>query len=411
MICQVGLAILIGLFILDLKSKNNIQPNVFIGSLDIGNKDKSVAIKEVDNYFNEIINKNNLTIQYGESNEYKVKYSDINAKIDSNSTINLAYGNEKADVLTNLLYGHFLSKKRVISPIVKFDVAKLTEKLEELSFRTDRDEVDANIYLKGQELIKVPEENGIELNVSNIVEKIKNQIGMFLYNDETYVLSNENELEKVVPEHTMKYYESVNGIIGSYSTIINDENNIDSIKRATKAINGVLILPEDKSQENSGEFSFNKYISTEKPLSSKRDDGYNQVASTLNAAILVAGVNPDFIYRSTHESMVDYIDAGLDVAVLGNRVDFKFQNTLGGILVIFAEVKGNKLTVNIVGKNRDKPNSSAIKVETSKEIISNKQKDVNDAKPGVLASVYRVTDNGKEVKKSLLYIQKYNATQ
>jgi len=87
----------------------------------------------------------------------------------------------------------------------------------------------------------------------------------------------------------------------------------------------------------------------------KNNEGYNQVASTLYAALLLTDIDRTGITRVSHESAVDYIEPGLDVVVFGDTIDFKFINSMESPIMIFSSVKNNKITVSIAGKKKINP--------------------------------------------------------
>lgn len=73
--------------------------------------------------------------------------------------------------------------------------------------------------------------------------------------------------------------------------------------------------------------------------------GICQVSSTLNNAVLRAGIIP--IERHPHSHDVGYLPVGLDATVSGNTLDYKFINTLSYPITIGATAQGGVLTVSL----------------------------------------------------------------
>lgn len=73
--------------------------------------------------------------------------------------------------------------------------------------------------------------------------------------------------------------------------------------------------------------------------------GICQVSSTLNNAVLKAGIIP--LERHPHSHNVGYLPVGLDATVSGNTLDYKFINTLSYPVTIGATATGGVLTVTL----------------------------------------------------------------
>lgn len=73
--------------------------------------------------------------------------------------------------------------------------------------------------------------------------------------------------------------------------------------------------------------------------------GICQVSSTLNNAVLRAGIVP--IERHAHSHDVGYLPVGMDATVSGNTLDYKFVNTLAYPVTIAATANGGVLTVSL----------------------------------------------------------------
>lgn len=71
--------------------------------------------------------------------------------------------------------------------------------------------------------------------------------------------------------------------------------------------------------------------------------GICQVSSTLNNAVLRAGIVP--IERHAHSHDVGYLPAGMDATISGTALDYKFVNTLAYPVTIGATAEGGVLTV------------------------------------------------------------------
>jgi len=73
--------------------------------------------------------------------------------------------------------------------------------------------------------------------------------------------------------------------------------------------------------------------------------GICQVSSTLNLAVLRAGIIPTERHNHSHRS--NYIGSGLDATISGSSLDYQFVNTLMYPIYISAKTNGGVLTVSI----------------------------------------------------------------
>ncbi len=78
--------------------------------------------------------------------------------------------------------------------------------------------------------------------------------------------------------------------------------------------------------------------------------GICQVSSTLNTAVLRAGIVP--LERHPHSHGVGYLPEGLDATISGNTLDYKFMNPYAYPITIAATAQGGVLTVAIYSDAR-----------------------------------------------------------
>ncbi len=138
---------------------------------------------------------------------------------------------------------------------------------------------------------------------------------------------------------------------------------INNIKKASAAINGLILNPGDEFSYNgtvgqrtaaggyqaAGAYSGGKVVS-------EIGGGICQVSSTLYYCTLLS--NLEIVQRTCHYFGVNYLPAGLDATVSWPSPDFKFKNSGAYPIKITAGVDGGNLTVQIYGSNPD-----GIKVE------------------------------------------------
>lgn len=415
---QTFLAIAAGLTLVFLISHNRLPSRVYVENTNIGGLNKNEAAQKLDKALGSTITGKTFKLKF-EKKIYEIKYSDIDAAIDSKATVDSAYGHGNGRILANLFNGNFSLKDKDISPVITFNEGKLREKLKDFNVILNRSRKNAYIYLDGKKVVKVPGKLGYRFNMSNAVNKIRKDLSKDMESPVEFKISNNYEISTLVPKITIKDFNGIDEIIAQYTTKITDMDNADSIKQAVSAVNNSIIYSTHSHNGQGSIFSFNKHLQKANLLRAQNNEGYNQVASTLYAAILIAGIDQNTITRTPHEETVDYIEPGLDACVLSDSGDLNFQNTLDGTILVNAEVKGDKVIVSILGKRLNN-SSNSIKTEVQQRytptVINTENQDlkpgekkmISQGKEGLKVNVYRVMlSGGQEVDRQLLYYDQY----
>lgn len=350
---QSALAISAGLGAIYLSAGKTVPPGVYAGDVDIGRLSKAAAEKKLNDYYRAAYADKSLELVVEGGDKYLIPYSDIEAALDAKATVDFMHGWKAAGYLPNLLSAYFGRDKFTVVPVVRFNESKLREKLIELTKQIDREPVNATVYAENGSIVKKAEIPGISMNVANSAEVIRRQISD---RPDSPVLLEESEgyaIQTVPAEVKLKDLEEIQQVLAEYSTDIIEPELQDSIKLSATAINGV-ILSAAGGEDDGDAFSFVECLKKQNPDFENDNEGYDQVASTLYAAVLSAGIEKDSIMRLQHNLVTDYIEPGLDAWISGNAGDLKFKNTFAHKLAIFANVNGGRLTVSIAGDRSDR---------------------------------------------------------
>lgn len=423
---QSTLLIFGGTIALHLVYGNSIEKNVYVYDTDIGGMSKEEAKEKLKNSLGKALENSIITIKVDEDYEYNLSCSDIEMTPDYNAIINKAFGKNSLDHLMKFGVLRFNSKKnKVITPLFKFNEKKLRERFEELSILVEKEPIDTKVFTRGGKVVKIPGSNGLRLNIDNSIEKFKDEIGKSPDFIIQFSSSNNFEIEVIPPALTMEDLKDIEDVVAEYSTRIKSKDNLRSILFASYAIHKKIVKPfSESSNKDEDLFSFNKCLEELGVLKEENDEGYNQVASSLYAAVLKADMDTKYITRTKHESYVDYIDPGIDVKVLGKVTDFRFANTSKNKIMIHTEVCNDRVFVRILGKKEDKKKTIEIKTEVSQvfepsiinlEDVSLKpgeKKVISPGKKGLKIQVYKITyEDGIKAKKELLYTDTYKAVK
>lgn len=424
LIAQTILAISSGLIAIYYSKKDHIPPNVYVGSVFVGNRTRTEAIDMIKDHFDSKINNGKLVIKYGNGEDYFVKYSEIKAVPDYNKTIMNALNNKDGNrgFLLNLINDYFSDRNRVIYPEIVFEEELLAKKIDEIALLVHKPAKDAQVDIIDDRVVKVREEKGLRLNVSKTLKMISSEIGKSLEEPLELTRGAGGEITVIEPYQTLEKLKGLEGIIAFYSTEIKQPNIEEYVSDAVKAIDSVTVFPKgDTKTENNKFFSFNKCLRDSGIEIERVNDGYNIVASTLYAVLLKTDIGMDSIKRSKNQNSVDYILPGLDVKIDGQDNDLTFVNSLTHPVKIFAEIKDKKINVRLVGKEKADSNDIEIGYSIVQRFIPPVVTTVNyDLKPGEKKWLYQGKEgievevyknkrkNGSKIKE-LLYIDKYEA--
>jgi vancomycin resistance protein YoaR len=404
-VVQSAIAISAGIAALYIMSQKSLPPEVYVGDLSVGGMGYPEAVKKVETAYADKFKLDTIKIET-EKGTFKIPYSQINAKIDGNAIQDSFSEINSINGIPNLFNVYFGNARTILKPVVKLNEGKLREALLELTDKLYVAPVDAEIIYKDGVIERKSETNGVSLNVANAAELISKQISENPWKPVKFKRSGNYELQAVLPEIKLKDYEEIRQVLAEYSTDIAEDELIDSIELAINSINGI-VLPAAVKGNEAQPFSFVEWLMNENADFENDNEGYDQVASTLYAALLSAGIPADSITRLPHKLAVDYIDPGLDAWISGSAGDLRFANPFGHKLAIFAQMENGRIKVVIAGDIDDKKGNYKITTEITqrfKPAVYNVENEclkpgesivLNPGKDGIAVNLYI---NGEFVK-------------
>ncbi|NJD03347.1 MAG: hypothetical protein FIA99_12315 [Ruminiclostridium sp.] len=414
---QSALAVTAGIVALSLAAADTLPSGIYVGDANIGGMGKMEASKAIDDYFAAIFSKGSIKISIL-GVDYKIPYADFDVSVDSSSTVDFMDEWRSAAYIPNLIEAYFGKGRLNIHPVIKYNEGKLRQKLIELSKEINKAPVDASISIKDRMLVRKVETLGYALNVAGIAEAIGKHLSA--YTDSPLKIDNKASdlIQTVDAKIKLKEFADIEQIVSEYSTEIAEPEFLSSIRLAAKAIDGLIFTGAGSTGSGSTEFSFIEIMKDSDKNFQNDNEGYDQVASTLYAALLSAGIEKYDITRLRHKLAVEYIKPGLDAWISGNGGDLKFRNTLQHKIAIFADVADNRLTISLAGSLRDKRYD--LKVETiqkfsppvvyleDKNLKTGEKVVLSPGKDGLLVRVTRnselISEDRYEAEKAIVQI-------
>ena len=214
----------------------------------------------------------------------------------------------------------------------------------------------------GQQLNRIiPAQIGIEIDKLSLLEEIEKALTNSTYGNASGMILLPVQYHQ--PEISTLDVLVQNGIhqaISTYETSLQgkEENTLYNIRKASREVNGILL-------ESGESFSFNQLIGP-----AEKGDGYKestiiangqfingygggvcQVSTTIYNAVLLA--NFQIIERYNHSiygEATNYVPLGRDAAIFYGYKDLKFRNTLDQKVVLFCEIKDDKLVATVFGE-------------------------------------------------------------
>jgi len=407
-------------------NRNKIFPGVSAFGMKLGGLKREEAQKTLHPVALKIINSPRILVF--EDKEMKfVPHIDLDASIDLPQVIEETYKIARTGNIFKRTKDRIVLWRRGYE--VPFQAEFNPQKLEDFQTKISSliNRMPSDAYVEDNRIIE--SRTGIKLDLENFKKEITKTLKCL--DEEKYIFN--IPVITVVPQNTTQNILTKLAIyqeLGTYCTSLEnkEENTIYNIKLSSEMINGVLIKPQEV-------FSFNKYVGpAEKEdgfkestiiANGKFENGYGggvcQVSSTLYNTALLA--NLPIVERYNHSiygDATEYVPLGRDAAIFYGYKDLKFRNNLNQEIVIFAEVFGKTLRVDIFGISEGKPeveiiskDKKVIDYEIIKEKDSNLQTNqeivVQEGVPGYKIKTYRIVKKDGEEKIEFLADDTYKS--
>jgi len=406
-------------------STDKILPNVCINEIEVSDLTKEEAVQKLEKSYNYRIQETLLALVC-DNKIWNLKNTDIDLIYDFNEAVDEAYSIGRKGNIINRYIDSITARFVENNIILKFSYneEKLINIINDIADEVNRNSVDATIEIKSGKIVITDDIVGLTLQKDKAIEMVKRSIEE---NDNSNI---ELPVEVKEPEVKRTDLENIKDKLGEYTTKFNAANTSRTfnISLATKTVSGLIIKPGEI-------FSLNKIIGSKLEekgykmakviINNEYVDGIGgglcQISTTLYNAALLS--NLKIVERRNHSIPSDYVALGRDATLSGDYIDMKFENNSKYPIYIYGEVKGNRLTFSIFGKNEN-PNKS-IEIRTS--VVRRIEPDIKiieddtlpagteiiekDARTGYVVKSYRVIlENGKEVFVEPLYTDTYRVS-
>lgn len=234
------------------------------------------------------------------------------------------------------------------------DDAALVDAIAELAEVVNREPVDADIEVEGEDVSVVPGKMGRVLDP----EATLLQLTLLLEDPANNTVAAVVETKE--PNVTAEDLSHIEVVLGEYTTKFRpwQTSRTSNLRIAAAALNESVIKPGE-------EFSLNGRIGErlkergykpapiflEGEVRPSTGGGVCQIASTTYNAALLA--NLDIVERHHHSRPVDYVPTGRDATVYWGQYDLKLNNNLTHPILLITEMGENTLTMKFLGSKED----------------------------------------------------------
>ena len=349
--------------------KDRICSNIYIGKVNVSNMTKGEAKKILEEHLQEDRTRKAILGVGDKSAEATLEELGLQyEEIDANIQKAMDYGKEGS------LWSRYwklkkLEKEKLVLPEKITVDSELAESI--LSERTvplAEHAVNATIERSGGTFHIEDEKDGQTVDVDASIAKLNEYLSGEWNHEEFSV---EMVLVEETPTVRKEDLESIQDVLGTFSTDAGGGNRWQNLITGVGLLNGTVLMPgeemsfHDQTSPYDAEHGYVEAGSYENgEVVDSFGGGICQVSTTLYNAILYAEL--EVLERYPHSMLVAYVDPSRDAAIAGDYLDLVFKNSYDTPIYIAGEIDGaNQLTFTIYGKEtREEGRSIALESET-----------------------------------------------
>lgn len=319
------------------KEEETIYPGVYLDGVYVGGLTKEQAMEEYDRYIDGI---EDLKLEISTSvGTYETTLGEIGVSVSVEDAVDTAYHyGRQGNILSRYKEIKALEAENVVLvPEKNFNKNSLKDKLENETSEIVTAPQNASIKRENGEFIVNEGVVGTAIQVEDTVKAVEDR---FVAEWKQADLKISAVVEETDPQYTSDDFYAIDSVLGQGSTEYSQGNTARSKNLATGAskISGTVLMPGEQFSvfntvspfnEENGYANAGQYVSNGSDI--ELVDGYGggicQVSTTLYLAVLRAELQVD--ERYPHSLTVSYVKHGMDAAIAGDYMDFKFTNNTG----------------------------------------------------------------------------------
>lgn len=353
------------------KKDQTIYAGVYLDGVYVGGLTKEEAMEEYDKYIDgvEDLDVTFTTVQ----GSYTTRLGDIGIEVSVEDAVDQAYNyGRQGNILSRYKEIKGLEEENVVLvPDKTFDEEVLKEKLTNETADLVTEPKNASITRENGEFVVHAGETGVTIKVDDTVALLED---VFESEWEQKDITLKAVVEEQEPEYTEEDFYAIDSVLGQAVTDYNPGNSARSQNLATGAskISGTVLMPGEQFSmyetvspftEENGYANAGQYVSNgeELELVDGLGGGICQVSTTLYNAVLKSELQVD--ERYPHSLTVSYVPLGMDAAIAGDYMDFKFTNDTEYPIYIEGYAGGGSISFAVYGHDT-RPENRTITFES-----------------------------------------------
>ncbi|MCM1179873.1 MAG: VanW family protein [Clostridium sp.] len=363
-------------------AKNDNQTmygGVYLDGVYVGGLTKEEAMEEYNHYVEGI---EDLKITFRTSvGSYSTTLKEIGISVSVEDAVEQAYNyGRQGNILSRYKEIKQLEEENVVLvPTKEFDQEKLKEILENETGDIVTEPQNASITRENGEFIVHESITGTTVDTDETIKEVEKLFAEEWQQRDMEVAVVVKEQE---PQYTTADFEAIEDVLGQGSTDYTGSSaRRQNLATGASKISGTVLMPGEEFSVYNAVSPFtaeNGYENAGQYVSNGSDielvDGYGggicQVSTTLYLAVLRAELN--VTERYPHSLTVSYVKHGMDAAIAGDYMDFKFENSTEYPIYIDGYAGGGTISFAIYGHD-SRPANRTIEFESI---------DVNVDEPG-----------------------------
>jgi vancomycin resistance protein YoaR len=404
-----------------LYHRQRIYGGVYMEEIDLGGKTGEEARHILEEYYSEdLFSARPVRLFFG-AHSWTVTQAQLGIAPDLDAMVSIAMGagREKAAILSYARRLRMLRTPQQLKPRLSVNIARFGASLSQPGEELYVEPVDARLELSPDRMSVeiIADIPGRSLDARTTLERLE-----ALLQEEGSADSLELAVKPVAAAISHSFLDSlqIREPVATFTTSFSrsDSNRNHNIALAARAIDGILLLPEDifSFNETVGDTTEDKgYRKAPIIVGGRFEDGLGggicQVSSTLYNAVLLADLA--VAERKNHGLAVGYLPPGRDATIAYGWIDLRFVNDRHHGIWVRTWVEGGRLTVTLYGQaipghavevvSRDLTTIPAgEKTVETPELPRGTRELVSKGQPGYRVTTWRISYlHGEEVRREM----------
>ena len=341
---------------------DTIYSGIYLDDVYVGGLTRAEAIDEYETYIKGI-DRLKLTFTTGVGS-FSTTFKDIDLEISAEEAVETAFAyGRRGNILCRYKEIKDLENDNaILVPEKTINENKLRDIIETESSDIVTEPKNASITRQDGQFIVTDGVVGTTVMVDDTIEALKELLADVWKQKDVRIPA---VVEEKQPQYTAEDFEKIDSILGQKQTEYNSGNTSRAQNLTTGAskISGTVLMPGEQFSvynaaspftEENGYANAGQYVNDE--LVDGLGGGICQVSTTLYNAVLQAELQVD--ERYPHSLTVSYVPLGMDAAIAGDYMDFKFTNSTEYPIYIEGYAGGGSISFAIYGHETRDSNRS-----------------------------------------------------